>query len=200
MKRCHTLLLASLFGLLGLGQVPLLYAQDANNVLGLPAVPQRPAAPPTAGASAAQKAVATKPTDAQIKSVLSGKITAASSYQNGLLTVRVTTEKTFMDNAARAQALQAARLIQRDARLACGNLCKPATMPVPVIQANNTLSFDIVVDGYQGNMSTPDMINLISGKRVGAAAQTAPEIADPPVSPPASSASAADAASAASRP
>jgi hypothetical protein len=56
------------------------------------------------------------------------------------------------------------------------------------------------VDGYQGNMSTPDMINLISGKRVGAAAQTAPEIADPPVSPPASSASAADAASAASRP
>ncbi len=185
---CQSLLLVSM---LGLGHTPLLYAQDANNVLGLPAVPQRPAAPLAAGASASPKAVTTKPTDAQIKSVLSGKITAASSYQDGLLTVRVATEKTFVGDAARAQALQAARLIQRDARTACGKLCKPAAMPVPAIQADNTLGFEIVVEGYQGNMSTPDMINLVSGKRVGAAAQTAPAVINPSVALPAMSASAA---------
>ncbi len=185
---CRSLLLISL---LGLGHAPLLHAQDANNVLGLPAVPQRPAAAPTAGVSAAQKAATAKPSDAQIKSALSGKITAASSYQDGLLTVRVVTEKTFVEGAARAQALQAARLIQRDARIACGNLCKPAPMPAPAIQADNALSFDIVVQGYQGSMSTPDMINLISGKRVGAATLPTPVVADPAVALPAMSASAA---------
>lgn len=181
----QTLLLA---GLLGLGHSALLFAQDANNVLGLPAVPQRSAGPTPAGTITPQKSTATKPTDAQIKSTLSGRISAASSYQNGLLTVRVTTEKVFVGNADRAQALQAAKLIQRDARLACAKLCKPAAMPLPMIQANNTLSFDIVVDGYQGNMSTPDMINLVSGKRISAAAQAAP-IAIPSITTPASAAS-----------
>ena len=183
------LLLASL---LGLGYAPALHAQDANNVLGLPAVPQRAAAPPTAAASGARKAAPTQPTDAQIKSLLTGRITAASTYQDGRITVRVTTEKTFVGDVQRAQALQAAKLIQRDVRLACGNLCKPAPMPLPAIQADNTLSFDIVVVGYQGSMSTPNMINLISGKRVSAAASAAPAVTTPetPAAP----------ASAASRP
>ena len=176
------LLLASV---LGLSHITPLHAQDANNILGLPAVPQRPA-PPSGAASAAQRpAIAAKPTDAQIKSVLSGKITAASTYQDGLITVRVMTEKTFVGDAARAQALQAARLVQRDVRLACGKLCKPAPMPAPTIQADNTLGFDIVVQGYAGSMSTPDMINLVSGKRIGAAASAAPAAAPPaqPASP-----------------
>ncbi len=191
LQQCRRLLLvSSLLGLLGLSHAPLLSAQDANNVLGLPAVPQRPATPAATGASGGQKAVSNTPTDAQIKSVLSGKITAASNYQNGLLRVHVTTEKTFVGDAARAQALQAARLIQRDARTACGKLCKPAPMPAPTIEADNTLSFDIVVQGYQGNMSTPDMINLVSGKRVGAAKQAEPVAADAPATPPTGPASA----------
>ena len=174
------LLLASL---LGLGHAPPLHAQDANNILGLPAVPQRQAAPPTGTASGTQRpAAAARPTDAQIKAVLSGKITAASTYQDGLITVRVKTEKTFVGNAERTQALQAARLIQRDVRLACSSLCKPAPMPPPAIQTDNTLGFDIIVEGYVGNMSTPDMINLVSGKRISAAVQAAPAAAAPAVS------------------
>ena len=160
---------------LGMGQAPSLYAQDANNVLGLPAVPQRPAAPASKAASAStQPAVAAKPTDAQIRAVLSGKITAVSTYQEGLMTVRITTERTFISNAERAQGLQAAKLVQRDVRLACGTLCKPAPMPPPALQPDNTLVFDIVVEGYEGSMSTPNIINLVSGKRVSAATQTAP--------------------------
>ena len=181
LQQCRVLLL--LTSLLALGYAPSLYAQDANNILGLPAVPQRPAAPPAGAASAAKKAAFTKPTDAQIKAVLVGKITAASTYQDGLITVRVATEKTFVGGAQRTQALQAARLIQRDVRLACGNLCKPAVMPPPVIQADNTLSFDIVVKGYEGSMSTPDMINLVSGKRVGAAVRATPPAVTPVPTP-----------------
>ena len=181
LQQCRVLLL--LTSLLGLGYAPSLHAQDANNVLGLAAVPQRPAAAPAEAASAAKKAVSIKPTDAQIKAVLAGKITAASTYQDGLITVRVATEKTFVGRAQRTQALQAARLIQRDVRLACGNLCQPAPMPPPVIQADNTLSFDIVVEGYEGSMSTPDMINLVSGKRVSAALRTTPPAFTPVPTP-----------------
>jgi hypothetical protein len=148
--------------------LPLLHAQDSNNVLGLPAVPQGPAP----GASATKKPAApAKPTDAEIKSVLAGNLKLASFYPEGFIIVRVSTDKTFVGDAVRAQALQAARLVQRDARLACGKLCKPAPMPAPELQPDNTLSFDIVVSGYEGIMSTPDMINLVSGKRVGVAAK-----------------------------
>ena len=41
-------------------------------------------------------------------------------------------------------------------------------MPKPTFQPDNTLSFDVVVSGYQGAMSSADMVNLVSGKRVGA--------------------------------
>ena len=146
---------------------PLLHAQDSNNILGLPAVPQ---GPPVAAASAAKKpAVPAKPSDADIKSVLAGNLKLASFYPEGFIIVRVTSDKTFVGDALRAQAVQAARLVQRDARVACGKLCKPAPMPAPTLLPDNTLSFDIVISGYEGTMSSADMINLVSGKRVGAA-------------------------------
>ena len=154
--------------LLLLGHTALLHAQDANNILGLPAVPQGPA--PSASA-AKNPAVPLKPSEADIKSVLSGNLKLASFYQEGLITLRVATDKTFVGEVARAQALQAARLVQRDARRACGKLCKPAPMPAPTLQPDNTLSFDVVVSGYEGVMSTADMVNLVSGKRVGASAK-----------------------------
>ncbi|MGB4116999.1 MAG: hypothetical protein WBK51_10680 [Polaromonas sp.] len=145
-----------------------LYAQDTGNVLGLPAVPQNV----TPAASAAKKPLdAAKASEAEIKSVLSGNLKLASFYPEGQVIVRVTTDRTFIGNAVRAQAVQAARLVQRDARQACGKLCKPAPMPAPTLQSDNTLSFDIVVSGYEGVMSTPDMVNLVSGKRVGPAAK-----------------------------
>ena len=152
------------------GQSTLLHAQDSNNILGLPAVPQGPPATPLATTAAAKKpAQPTKPSDADIKSALSGKLNLASFYPEGQIIVRVTTDKTFVGNVPRAQAIQAARLVQRDVRLACSKMCKPEAMPAPTLQLDNTLSFDIVISGYEGTMSTADMVNLVSGKRVGAA-------------------------------
>ena len=148
--------------------LPLLHAQDSNNILGLPAVPQGPAAATSTGK---KPATPVKPSDAEIKSVLSGNLRLASYYPEGLIIVRVATDKTFVGDVPRAQALQAARLVQRDVRLGCGKFCKSAPMPAPTLQPDNTLSFDIVVSGYDGVMSTPDMVNLVSGKRIGAAAK-----------------------------
>ena len=155
------------------------YAQS-NNVLGLPAVPQTPQAP-ASGASAARAATVPSPaplpgtpTDAETKSALSGNISLASFYQEGQITVRVGTVKTFVGNAARAQALQAARLVQRDVRLACGKLCKPGLMPAPTIQSNNTLSFDLVINGYAGTLNTVDMVNLVNAKAIGPGGKLVP--------------------------
>lgn len=156
--------------LLVLGHTALLHAQDANNILGLPAVPQN--IPATAASGTKKPDAPAKPTEADIKSALSGNLRLASFYQDGLITIRVMTDKIYVGNTVRAQALQAARLVQRDARLACGKQCRPAPMPAPTLQPDNTLSFDIVVSGYEGVMSTPDMVNLVSGKRVGPAVKT----------------------------
>ena len=82
--------------------------------------------------------------------------------------MRVTTDKTFVGGVRRAQALQAARLVQRDARQACSKLCKPTPMPARTLQPDNTLRFDLVVSGYQDAMSSANMVNPVSGKRVGA--------------------------------
>ncbi len=153
------------------GHLPLLYAQDSNNILGLPAVPQNPSPASTAASGAKKPAVPAKPSEADIKSVLAGNLRLASFYQEGFIIVRVTSDKTFVGDALRAQAVQAARLVQRDARVACGKLCKPGPMPAPTLQPDNTLSFDVVVSGYEGTMSSADMVNLVSGKRVGAGAK-----------------------------
>ena len=159
-----------LLALLTLSVGPNLYAQDSNNILGLPAVPQGPQAAASAGAtgSAGSKTPA-KPTEAEIKSILAGNLKLTWSYPDGKILVRVVTEKTFVDKAQRAQALQAARLLQRDVRIACGKLCRPEPMSAPTLQPDNTLSFDVVVSGYKGTMTTADMINLASGKPVGPA-------------------------------
>lgn len=151
--------------------LPTVQAQDANNILGLPAVPQNPALAASSGKKAAPPAGTGKPGEAEIKSVLSGNLKLASFYPEGQIIVRVTSDKTFAGDTARGQALQAARLVQRDVRIACSKLCKPAPMPAPTLQPDNTLTFDIVVSGYEGVMSSTDMINLVSGKRVGPAAK-----------------------------
>lgn len=150
-----------------------LHAQDSNNVLGLPAVPQVPQPPAAAGASgpAAKPAAASAVSDAQIKSALSGNMSLASFYQPDLVTVRVTTAKAYLGEVPRVQALQAARLVQRDIRLSCGKLCKPGPMPAPTLQANNTLIFDLVLSGYAGKISTADMVNLISAKPIAPGSQ-----------------------------
>lgn len=83
---------------------PALLAQDANNILGLPAVPQNPAPAASGAKKPATPVTAAKPTEADIKSALSGNLRLASFYPEGLIIVRVATDKTFVGNAARTHA------------------------------------------------------------------------------------------------
>lgn len=189
-------------------------AQPGANVLGLPAVPQNKApsevAPATPGASSAAKPGA-KPSvnpsasapnagasapgsqatnDSALKSVLSGGVTMASSYGNTTTSVRVTTANTYPSAALAAQAIAAARLVQRDLKLSCGKLCKPGPMAAPQVLKDGTLQFDMVIDGYQGPLSSEDMLSMMMAKPlpVPAAVRPATQVPPPaaaPVSPPA---------------
>ena len=156
-----------------------LYAQDANNILGLPAVPQGPGANNSSKKPPILPNGLGEPSEGEIKSMLSGTLGLASSYQNGLVTVRVTTGKAYTGDKTRKQIVQAARLVQRDVSGACGKLCKPAAMPAPRFQPDNTLTFDIVIQGYAGLISTTDMVNLVSGKSI--SPPTAPVPAPTPI-------------------
>ena len=162
-----------------LGFVVMAQAQSSNNILGLPAVPQQAQPPQAPGSSPIVSRpgnAAVQPTDADVKSAISGNIKLASFYQEGLVTVRLVTDKTYVGSGPRAQALQAARLVQRDVRLSCSRLCKSGPMPAPTLLADNTLSFDLVLSGYAGTLTTTDMINLASAKAIspGAKAVVAP--------------------------
>ena len=160
-----------------------LYAQDANNILGLPAVPQGPATNNSSKKLPVLPNAPSEPSEGEIKSMLSGSMGLASSYQNGLITVRVTTGKAYKGDNIRKQILQAARLVQRDVGGACGKLCKPAAMLAPRFQPDNTLTFDIVIQGYAGLLSTTDMVNLVSGKSISPAAAPAPAAVPAAVKP-----------------
>lgn len=173
-------------------------AQSETNVLGLPAVPQikapsevAPSAAPGVKPGANQSASASKggvsapasqaTNDSALKSVLSGGITMASSYGNTTTTVRVTTANTYPGAVLAAQAIAAARLVQRDVKLVCGKLCKPGPMAAPQILKDGTLQFDMVIDGYQGQLSNEDMLSMMMAKPLPVPAAPKPATAAPAI-------------------
>ncbi len=164
--------------ILGLPAVPQTPLQPA---LG----PQAVASAPQGGASAAAKnakqsassaragASGAKPgaalpqesvNDAEAKSVLSGGVTMASSYEGKLATVRVTTNNVYQGTAYREQAVKAAKLVQRDLVTSCAWQCKPAPMPTPVILDSGKLQFVMAIDNYPRVLSYDDMITMLLGK------------------------------------
>lgn len=157
------------------------HAQSQPNVLGLPAVPQTPSASvpaPAAAASAARKpvsGVAAPLSDSQIKSVISGGVTMASSYVQRTATVRVTTNNIYQTEEQRKTAISAGRLVQRDLRISCGKQCKPAAnMPAPKILPDGKLQFDLVIDDYPRVLTQDDMIAMVLGNPLAVLPKTAP--------------------------
>jgi hypothetical protein len=163
---------------LGLPAVPQNPVQPAASAPG-PAPAGNPGAPasgaakrkPAAAASAASAASAARAApqspqinDADAKAVLSGGVTMASSYVGKVATVRVTTNNTYPGEALRRQALNAARLVQRDLALSCAWQCKPAPMPAPKVLADDKLQFEMVIDNYPRVLSYDDMIAMLLGK------------------------------------
>jgi hypothetical protein len=170
------------------------HAQPEPNVLGLPAVPQTSAASapnPAVSASAVRKtasgaspASAVPLSDSQIKSVISGGVTMASSYLQRTATVRVTTNNIYQTEEQRKTAISAGRLVQRDLRISCGKQCKPAAnMPVPKILPDGKLQFDMVIEDYPRVLTQDDMIAMVLGNPLAVLPKTAP--ASAPAAPPA---------------
>jgi hypothetical protein len=120
-----------------------------------------------AGAAAAKPAVSAvqeSVNDTEVKSVLSGGVTMASSYEGKLATVRVTTNNVYQGDVYRDQAIKAAKLVQRDLVTSCAWQCKPAPMPAPQILADGKLQFVMAIDNYPRVLSYDDMITMLLGK------------------------------------
>jgi hypothetical protein len=178
----------------------------------IPQTPVQPAAPPAAqaGASApaaganaktpkqsasAARAAASAPkvapavpqetvNDAEAKSVLSGGVTMASSYEGKLATVRVTTNNVYQGNIYREQAIKAAKLVQRDLVTSCAWQCKPAPMPAPVILADGKLQFVMAIDNYPRVLSYDDMITMLLGKPLAVTPKPTATVAPPAAAAP----------------
>jgi hypothetical protein len=178
----------------------------------IPQTPVQPAAPPAAqaGASApaaganaktpkqsasAARAAASAPkvapavpqetvNDAEAKSVLSGGVTMASSYEGKLATVRVTTNNVYQGNIYREQAIKAAKLVQRDLVTSCAWQCKPAPMPAPVILADGKLQFVMAIDNYPRVLSYDDMITMLLGKPLAVTPKSTATVAPPAAAAP----------------
>jgi hypothetical protein len=157
------------------------------------AAKRKPAASASAAASAASAARAAPPpqqiNDAEAKAVLSGGVTMASSYLGKVATVRVTTNNTYPGEALRRQALNAARLVQRDLALSCAWQCKPAPMPAPKVLADDKLQFEMVIDNYPRILSYDDMIAMLLGKPLAVAPKPAATATAAPPTPTAPTAS-----------
>jgi hypothetical protein len=116
------------------------------------------------GAKAAPGVPQESVNDAEAKSVLSGGVTMASSYDGRLATVRVTTNNVYQGDVYRSQAIKAAKLVQRDLVTSCAWQCKPAPMPAPQILDSGKLQFVMAIDNYPRVLSYDDMITMLLGK------------------------------------
>jgi hypothetical protein len=152
----ETVFIAALWGVLT--ALPAV-AQNDNNVLGLPAVPQNTASGATPGKSAPGLAM----NDNDIKGILNGGVTMASSYEGSVAKVLVTTNAKYT-KAQHKQVLQAAQLVQRDVAVSCGKLCKPARMPPAKLAATGQAVFDLWIDGLGRVLSSDDMKAMLMGQ------------------------------------
>jgi hypothetical protein len=128
----------------------------------------KPSASAVRAAASAPKPAAGLPqegiNDVEAKSVLSGGVTMASSYEGKLATVRVTTNNLYQGEVYRGQAIRAAKLVQRDLVTSCAWQCKPAPMPAPVILPDGKLQFVMAIDNYPRVLSYDDMITMLMGQ------------------------------------
>ena len=101
--------------------------------------------------------------DLQTKSVLNGMVQASVSYAGKDTQVLVFSKKRYAHAAEQAQALQAARLIQRDAALFCGSHCQVLPMPNPELQSDGRLRFVLRLTGLGSQLFQEELQALLSG-------------------------------------
>lgn len=140
------------------------YAQEAN-VLGLPAVPQpKPGAAASAPGAASKLA---KPTDSSPnRDVLAGEMSLQHSALNGLGRLVMTTKSIFNTQATRGNAIDAARLVQRDLTIACGKQCKPEKMASPKILSSGQLEFELAFSPLYQHLNQAQFLAALQSKPI----------------------------------
>jgi hypothetical protein len=101
--------------------------------------------------------------DLQTKSALNGVVQASVSYSGKDAQVMVFSKKRYTHTAEQTQALQAARLIQRDVALFCGSHCQALPMPSPELQADGRLRFVLRLTGLGRQLFQEELQALLSG-------------------------------------
>lgn len=112
--------------------------------------------------------------DLQAKAVLNGEVQASVSYQGKDVQVLVLSKKRFHKPVQQAQAVQAARLIQRDVAVFCGSHCQALPMPMPQLQASGQLRFVLRLTGLGRQLFQEELQALLSGSTGLTAAQPKP--------------------------
>lgn len=101
--------------------------------------------------------------DLQTKAALNGQVQASVSYLGQEAQVLVLSKKRFHQAAEQAQAIQAARLIQRDVAVFCGQHCQALPMPSPQLQADGRLHFVLRLTGLGRQLFQEELQALLSG-------------------------------------
>jgi hypothetical protein len=169
-------------------------AQEAN-ILGLPAVPQvKPGVASSAGKAASASAPAPKATPSidPSRDILAGELGLQHSAINGVGRLILTTRSSFATAGAKANAIDAARAVQRDLVNACAKQCKPLKMAVPKIIASGQLEFELVFSPLYQHLNQAQFLAALQSKPLNltaaqlaapaASAQAAPS-AEPATSP-----------------
>jgi hypothetical protein len=165
-------------------------AQEAN-VLGLPAVPQpKPGSAAAAGSPAAAKPAAAPASSPAIanRELLAGEVGIQHSALGGIGRIVLTTRTSFGTAGTAGNAIAAARLVQKELALACGQQCKPQKMAAPKILSSGQLEFELVFSPLHQHLNQAQFLAALQGKPLNltAAQLTAP--AAQAISPPAGAA------------
>ncbi len=118
--------------------------------------------------------------DLQTKAALNGLVQASVSYSGQEAQVLVLSKKRFAQTAAKTRALQAARLIQRDVAVFCGNHCRALPMPAPQLLPNGQLRFSLRLTGLGRQLFQEELQALLSGNTGLPAAQPSPSLLPKP--------------------
>jgi hypothetical protein len=120
--------------------------------------------------------------DLQTKAALNGQVQASVSYQGQNTQVFISSKKRYTRTGQQAQVLQAARLIQRDVAVFCGQHCQALPMPEPRIQLDGQLHFVLRFTGLGRQLFQEELQALLSGNTGLPAAQLSnqPSTTQPP--------------------
>ena len=101
--------------------------------------------------------------DEQIKAALNGAIEARAHYLGEVTMVKITTKRLYHTPQEKQQALQAAKLIQRDVANFCQTSCTAEAMLEPLVLRNGQLIFSLRFKGLGRQLFQEELQTLLQG-------------------------------------